>query len=132
MLIFLSPVDFLCQTEVGEAVAELARSPLHSLRGGPGVVRVEGQLQTAREKVALYFQSCCIQTHSRHFQASSRDLVFFDVPSEVKLISSPGSLQGHMHLKVLPNSLQRGESLSLLKPAWVGCDSCSEAVRILF
>lgn len=31
MLIFLSHVNFLCQTEVREAIAKPARSPLHSL-----------------------------------------------------------------------------------------------------
>ena len=91
MLIFLSHVNFLCQTEVRETVAKLARSPLHSLHRGPAAVRVEGQLRTAQEKAAICFQSCCIRMHSLHFQASSRDLVFLDVPSEARLMSLQGT-----------------------------------------
>lgn len=61
MLIFLSHVYH--QTEVREATAKPARSPLHSPHWGCGVV---GWMATPDHSL---FSACCSQTHSSHFQA---------------------------------------------------------------
>lgn len=127
MLVFLSYVN-LCQTEVREVVAKLARSPLHLLHGGPGVVKVDGQLQTACEKAALFSVMLYSNTHSSFSSLIKR----FGLPWCPRWGPTDQLFREPTRHMQFTNSLQRGKSLSLLKPALVGCDSCSEGIRMLF
>lgn len=126
MLIFLSHLDFPCQTEAREAAAKLARPPLHSLHGDLAWGGRKGS-----EKAALFSLMLYLNTQPSFLSLIKR----FGLPwcpqwgQTDQLSKEP---VWHTQLEVLPHSPQRGDSLLLLKPLQVGCDSCSEGIRMLF
>lgn len=109
MLIFLSHVNR--QTEVREATAKPARSPLHSPHWGRGVV---GWRATPDHSL---FSACCSQTHSCHFQASSRDWVFLNVI--IMLLVLPSAPQLFWTSFIFSNSSTPCVCLSFLSHLWV-------------